>query len=65
MILAIPVVLALAACDQKPAEKAGGMPATPAMSTDRAKDPICGMAVDKATSIKTTHEGTTYYFCAD
>ena len=65
MILAIPVILALAACDQKPAEKGSGMPMAPAASADRAKDPICGMMVDKATSIKTTNEGATYYFCAD
>ena len=65
LILAIPVMLALAACDQKPAAKNGGMPMAPATSADRAKDPICGMPVDKATSTKTTHEGATYYFCAD
>jgi uncharacterized membrane protein YraQ (UPF0718 family)/YHS domain-containing protein len=30
-----------------------------------AKDPICGMQVEKATAAATfTHEGTTYYFCA-
>jgi YHS domain-containing protein len=66
MMLAIPVILALAACDQKPAEKPSPtMPTAPAASADRAKDPICGMMVDKATSTKTTHEGATYYFCAD
>ena len=66
MILAIPVMLALAACDQKPAEKSSGMPAAPATSADRSKDPICGMMVDKEkAAFKTTHEGATYYFCAE
>lgn len=65
MMLAIPLMF-LAACDQKPAEKSGSMPAAPAVSADRAKDPICGMMVDKATAaFKTAHDGANYYFCAE
>lgn len=64
LILAIPL-MALLACDQKPAADKGGMNAAPAATADRAKDPICGMMVDKATALKTTHEGATYHFCAD
>jgi Cu+-exporting ATPase len=31
-----------------------------------AKDPVCGMTVDTANAkYKTTHEGTTYYFCSE
>ena len=65
LFLAIPLLIA-AACDQKPAPTATpDMKQPAAVSADRAKDPICNMMVDKATSIKTTHEGSTYYFCAD
>ena len=65
MILALPLILA--ACDQKVETKAhdhSSMP--PAAATgDKAKDPICGMMIDKAKSIKHTHEGADYFFCAD
>lgn len=36
--------------------------ATP--SNRMAKDPICGMVVDKATALKTERAGRTYYFCS-
>jgi YHS domain-containing protein len=67
MSLALPVLI-LMACDQKSAPPAGGHDmkhTAPAASADKAKDPICGMMVDKAKSIKHTHEGADYYFCAD
>ncbi|SMF03437.1 heavy metal translocating P-type ATPase [Pseudogulbenkiania subflava] len=32
---------------------------------DRAKDPICGMMVDKASALKAERGGRTYYFCSD
>ncbi len=31
---------------------------------DRAKDPICGMMVAKATALRTERAGRTYYFCS-
>jgi Cu+-exporting ATPase len=31
---------------------------------ERAKDPICGMVVDKATALKSERGGRTYYFCS-
>ncbi|MCK0506483.1 heavy metal translocating P-type ATPase [Aromatoleum anaerobium] len=31
---------------------------------DMAKDPICGMVVNKATALKTERAGRTYYFCS-
>lgn len=31
---------------------------------DRAKDPICGMVVDKATALTSDRGGRTYYFCS-
>ena len=65
MLLALPLLLV--ACDQKVESKAPdhAMPAAPAASADKAKDPICGMFIDKTKAIKHTHEGADYYFCAD
>jgi YHS domain-containing protein len=68
LLLSLPLLFA--ACDQKPAAKApdpssmhdhSAMPA----GADRAKDPICGMMVDKAKATKLTHEGADYFFCSD
>ena len=40
-------------------------PAQPEKSAkDMAKDPICGMVVDKATALKTERGGRAYYFCS-
>ena len=33
-------------------------------SGDKAKDPICGMMVDKATALKTERAGRAYFFCS-
>ncbi|WP_447954036.1 heavy metal translocating P-type ATPase [Sphingopyxis chilensis] len=33
-------------------------------ATERAKDPICGMMVDKATALTSVRGGRTYYFCS-
>jgi Cu+-exporting ATPase len=67
MLLALPLLLV--ACDQKHETKAPtpdhSMPAASAASADKAKDPICGMFVDKAKSTKLAHEGADYYFCSD
>ena len=30
-----------------------------------AKDPVCGISVDKASIFSTEHDGKTYYFCSD
>lgn len=49
-------------------EKAGGhraMVAAGAGVHETAKDPICGMVVDKAKSLKKEQGGRTYYFCSD
>src|SRR3989344_1717014 len=46
------------------------MPAVPAATKatkaakDMAKDPICGMVVDKAKALKTERAGRAYYFCS-
>ena len=45
----------------KPAMAAA--PAT-AKGKDLAKDPICGMMVDKATALKSERAGRSYYFCS-
>ncbi len=62
LLLALPI-LALAACDPKTEPKMDH--ALPMASADKAKDPVCPMWVDKATSTKVTHEGADYYFCSD
>ena len=36
----------------------------PQNTGEKAKDPICGMLVDKATALKTERAGRTYYFCS-
>lgn len=38
--------------------------ALPKAGKNLAKDPICGMMVDKATALKTERSGRTYYFCS-
>lgn len=40
-------------------------PAVSAVTLEKAKDPICGMMVDKATALKTQRGNRTYYFCSD
>ena len=32
---------------------------------DTAKDPVCGMTVEKITSLHAEREGETFYFCSD
>jgi len=38
--------------------------APPAPAREMAKDPICGMVIDKATALKVERSGRTYYFCS-
>ncbi|MFZ5862498.1 MAG: heavy metal translocating P-type ATPase [Nitrospirota bacterium] len=45
-----------------PSMASGPAPTKP--PKDMAKDPICGMVVDKATALKTERAGRTYYFCS-
>ena len=48
-----------------PAAMPGARPATPpAAGKEMAKDPICGMVVDKATALMTERAGRRYYFCS-
>lgn len=35
-----------------------------AMAGEKAKDPICGMLVDKSTALKTDRAGRAYFFCS-
>jgi YHS domain-containing protein len=63
MLLALPLLLV--SCDSKEEAKPSSHGATPAASADKAKDPICGMFVEKAKAIKHTQEGADYYFCSD
>ena len=36
----------------------------PGQAREMAKDPICGMVIDKATALKVERGGRTYYFCS-
>ena len=36
----------------------------PAQAREMAKDPICGMVIDKSTALKVERGGRTYYFCS-
>src|ERR1051326_4022337 len=63
LILALPLLLAACGKDEaKPGGMGGGQGAA---SADRAQDPVCQMWIDRAGAKKMTHEGATYYFCAD
>ena len=33
-------------------------------STEKAKDPVCGLMVDKDPNLSVNHKGETYYFCS-
>ncbi|MBI5936693.1 MAG: heavy metal translocating P-type ATPase [Betaproteobacteria bacterium] len=43
---------------------AHAMAAADSSAKEKAKDPICGMLVDKATALKTERAGRSYYFCS-
>ena len=50
-----------------PAAREHGMPLQTALrrgEQGQAKDPICGMLVDKATALRTDRGGRSYYFCS-
>lgn len=53
LLICLVMVLALAAL------ACGGGPAAA-----KVKDPVCGMEVDPAKSVKVEREGKTYYFCS-
>ncbi len=62
-----PLVAALATPTPAPAATKHGMPLQTALRQGpqgQAKDPICGMLVDKATGLKTERSGRSYYFCS-
>ena len=33
-------------------------------STEKARDPVCGIMVDKDPNLSVNHKGETYYFCS-
>ena len=50
---------------ERPAMTSDAAPTIAAKSAqERAKDPICGMVVDKATALTSERAGRTYYFCS-
>ena len=65
ILLALPLLVV--SCDSKEEPKAHDHSmhdAAPA-SADKAKDPVCGMMIDKAKATKLAHEGADYFFCSD
>jgi Cu+-exporting ATPase len=57
-----PVTAKVAAGHARPAAPAVAKATKP--SKEMAKDPICGMVVDKATALKSERAGRAYYFCS-
>src|SRR3989304_802206 len=57
-----PVKAKVAAGHPRPAVPAAAKATKP--SKEMAKDPICGMVVDKATALKSERAGRVYYFCS-
>ena len=41
------------------------MTATQTAAQSATPDPVCGMAVDPATSLQAEREGETFYFCSE
>lgn len=49
---------------ENPVKYAHGMEAAPKSDKTLAKDPICGMMVDKSTALTSQRGGRSYYFCS-
>ena len=58
-IFAIILVLVLTA-----AIAASGQTAQGKKAPEKAKDPVCGLMVDKDPNLSTNYKGETYYFCS-
>jgi YHS domain-containing protein len=43
---------------------AAGQSLQPRKAPDKAKDPVCGLMVDKDPKLSTNYKGETYYFCS-
>jgi Cu+-exporting ATPase len=53
LLIAIPVMVGSAPVQAKRTEKA-----------EKARDPVCGIMVDKNPELSAAHKGETYYFCS-
>ncbi len=53
LLIAVPAVSTPAFSQAKKTEK-----------TEKAKDPVCGIMVDKNPELSSSHKGETYYFCS-
>ena len=63
-VMALALPLLLVSCDKKEETKSHAGHGMPVAAGDKVKDPVCKMdGLDKAATIKHTHEGTDYYFC--
>lgn len=53
LLIAVPAVTAPAFAQTRKTEKA-----------EKARDPVCGLMVDKNPELSASHKGETYYFCS-
>ena len=66
ILLSLPLVLSLAACgNQGHPSHEGHHDEKAHFQSDKAKDPVCGMAVAKITAKKAEFDKADYYFCSD
>jgi len=66
ILLSLPIVLTFAACAGKaPHSHEGHHDEKAHVEGDKAKDPVCGMEVAKATAKKSEFDKADYFFCSD
>ncbi len=58
-ILAVALIVVLAATSMAVLAQTQGKKAP-----EKAKDPVCGIMVDKDPNLSTSYKGETYYFCS-
>jgi YHS domain-containing protein len=60
-VLAAALAVAVVGCEMRSTRAPESSSSTAAV---KAKDPVCGMMVDRSTARSETFKGTTYYFCS-
>jgi xanthine dehydrogenase accessory factor len=64
--IAVSVAAQIVEAHRRPPRVAPGVESAPAAPAHVAVDPVCHMEVDPAsTPLRSTHEGTTFYFCSE
>jgi len=64
LVLAVPIILSACGQAEDPAKPSTAAPVPPA-AVEKAKDPVCGMYVNKATALKAEVDNAHFYFCAE